>query len=198
MSCHGEKLRQAMHGMRFNAFHNQLAPSGRHAVAAGLVCAHCYCTHALHSGHDDSIDTCPCTLLHSASSRSGNLHICCTGLIKKSWNHSLECGAAAATGPSETGRLVPGLCCMVPESGMVNTVACESCGGSGVGSRGGCMGLAGRPRGARSVLLGEGTRMGLGACHMRGVKGSQTRGVAGRMSEGANGSGWLGRRAGDG
>ena len=46
---------------------------------------------------------CPCAMLRSASSRSGYLHIYCMGLIKKSWNHSLECGAAAATGPSDAG-----------------------------------------------------------------------------------------------
>ena len=59
------------------------------------------------------------------------------------------------------------------------------------------MGLAGRLRGARSVPLGAGTWMGPRACHMRGMKGSQTRWVAGQMSEWVNGSGWLGRRAGD-
>ena len=183
--------------MRFNAFHNQLAPSGHHTAAAGLVRAHRYRVHALHSGCDDGIDTCPCALLRSTSSRSGHLHICCTGLIKKSWNRSLECGAAVATGPSDAGQLVPGLCCTVPEPGVVNTAPCESCGGSGAGSCGGGMGLAGRPRGGRSVPLGAGMQMGLGACCMRGVKGSQTRWVAGRMSEGVNRSGWLGRRVGD-
>ena len=164
--------------MWFNAFHNQLAPSGRHVAAAGLIRVHHYCAHALHSSRDDGIDTCPCALLHSASSRSGSLHIHCTGLIKKSWNHSLECRAAVATGASDAGRLVPGLCCMAPEPGMVNTAARESCGGSGTGLCGGGVGLAGRPRGARSAPL-AGTRMGPRACHVRGVKGSQTRWVAG-------------------
>ena len=81
---------------------------------------------------------------------------------------------------------------------MVNTAACELCGGSGTGSHGGSVGLTGRLRGARSALLGAGMRMGLGAHLVRGVKGSQTKWVAGQMSERANGSGWLGRQAGDG
>ena len=41
---------------------------------------------------------------------------------------------------------------------------------------------------------GAGMRMGPGARSMRGVKGSQMRWVAGRTSEQANGSVWLGRR----
>ena len=66
-------------------------------------------------------------------------------------------------------ELVPGLCCTVPEPGVVNTAARELCGGSGMGLWGGGMGLGGRPRGARSVPLGAGMRIGLGAHHVRGV-----------------------------
>ena len=122
---------------------------------------------------------CPCTLLRSAYSRSRCLHIRCMGLIKKLWNCSLECGAAAATGPSDAGRLVPGLCCTMPELGVVNMAASESCGGSGMWSHGGGMGLAGRLWGVRSAPLGAGTWMGPRAHHVRCMKGSQTRWVAG-------------------
>ena len=52
---------------------------------------------------------------------------------------------------------------------MVNTAARELCGGSGAGSRGGGVGLGGRPRGARSAPLGAGTWMGLRAHCVRGV-----------------------------
>ena len=45
--------------MQFNAFHDQLAPSGCHMAAVGLVCAHRYCAHALHSGCNDGINTLP-------------------------------------------------------------------------------------------------------------------------------------------
>ena len=109
-----------------------------------------------------ALTLCLCTLLCSASSRSGYLHIRCTGLIKKLWNCSLECRAVVAMGPSDAGQLVPGLCCVVPEPGMVNIVACESCGGSGVGLCGGSMRLAGRPREARSALLEQACGWGLG------------------------------------
>ena len=144
---------------------------------------------------------CLCALLHSASSRSRYLHIRCMGLIKKLWNHSLKCRAAVATGASDTGQLVPGLCCMAPELGivnmvpelgivnmapelgMVNTVACESCGRSGAGSCGGGVGLAGRLRGARSVPLGAGTQMGLRACHMRGPRREGLTEVGGWVNE---------------
>ena len=51
-----------MHGIWFNAFHDQLAPSGCHAVAVGLVRVHHYHMHALHSGCDDGIDTLPMCL----------------------------------------------------------------------------------------------------------------------------------------
>ena len=58
------------------------------------------------------------------------------------------------------------------------------------------MGLAGKLWGAEVCHWGAGTRPG--ARHVRGMKWSQTRWVAGRTSERANGSGWLGRRVGDG
>ena len=55
------------------------------------------------------------------------------------------------------------------------------------------------PWGARSAPLGG--RYVDGACGtscMRGMKGSQMRWMAEQMSKWADGSGWLGRQAGDG
>ena len=91
-----------MHGMRFNAFHHQLAPSGRHAAAAGLVRAHHYRAHALHSGQDDGIDTLP---MHLAAQRFQQERVLAYPLhgLKKLWNRSLECGAAVAMGASDAG-----------------------------------------------------------------------------------------------
>ena len=48
--------------MQFNAFHNQLAPSSCHPAAMGLVCAHHYHVHALHSSCDNGINTLPVRL----------------------------------------------------------------------------------------------------------------------------------------
>ena len=48
--------------MQFNAFHDQLAPSGHHVAAVGLIRMHRYHAHALHSGHDDGINTLPVRL----------------------------------------------------------------------------------------------------------------------------------------
>ena len=185
VSRHGEKLRRATHGMRFDAFHDQLAPSRRHGVAAGLVRAHRYRAHALHSGRDDGIDALPCALLCSASSRSGYLHIRCAGLIKKSWNCSLECGAAVAMGPSDAGRLVPGLCRTAPELGVVNTAANESCGRSGAGSRGAgrwAVGATRAPLGGGHAD-GPGTRRGWARDTPRKGREGVTDGVGGWANE---------------
>ena len=89
--------------MRFNAFHDQLAPSGCHVAAVGLVCVHHYCAHALHSGRDNGIDTLPVRLAAQRFQQEWVLAIHCTGLIKKLWNRSLECRAVAATGASDAG-----------------------------------------------------------------------------------------------
>ena len=48
--------------MQFNAFHDQLAPSGHHVAAVGLVRTHHYHAHALHSSRNDGIDTLPVCL----------------------------------------------------------------------------------------------------------------------------------------
>ena len=108
------------------------------------------------------------------------------GLIKKLWNHSLECGVAAATGPSDAGRLVPCLCFTVPESGVVNTAASELCGRSGAGSCGGGVGLAGRPWGARSAPLG-----GRNTDGARGVPHKGREGVTDEVG------GWMNERTGE-
>ena len=96
------------------------------------------------------------------------------GLIKKSWNCSLECGAAAAMAHGTLKRRATGAG-PVLHSTRAGCGECELCGGSGAGSHGGGMGLAGRPRGARSAPLEAGMQMGPRACRVRGVKGSQMR-----------------------
>ena len=139
-----------------------------------------------------ALTPCLCALLRSASSRSGYLHIPLHGLGQKVVEPQPRVQGSGGHGT---------LRCRVTGAGPVlhgTRAGCgehggELCGGSHVGSHGGGMGLAGRPRWARSVPLGAGMRMGLGACCMRGVKGSQMRWVAGRRSEWVKGSGWLGR-----
>ena len=75
---------------------------------------------------------------------------------------------------------------MVPEPGMVNTAASDSCGRSSVGLRGGSAGLAGRPWGAGSALLG--------GRHMDGARGTLREGGEGVTDEVG---GWANERMGE-
>ena len=89
-----------MHVMQFNAFHNQLAPSGHHVVVVGLIHAHHYCAHALHSGRDDGIDALPMCLAVQHFKQVWVLAYPLHELDQKVVELQLKCGAVAAMGPS--------------------------------------------------------------------------------------------------